>query len=53
MFVLKPLVLASSTNEVLVGNRPPHGQGRDLQAHLISGHFRRENQLPEIDPDPN
>lgn len=53
MFGIKPLVLASSTNEVLVGNRPPHGQGRDLQDHLRSGHYTHDNQLPEIDRDPN
>lgn len=38
---IQPLVLASSTNEAIVGNHPPHGRGRDLQAHLSAGHVGR------------
>lgn len=53
MFVLKPLVLASSTDEARVGNHPPHGPGRKFQAHLPAGPCGLDNQLPEIDGDPN
>lgn len=52
MFVLKPLVLASSTDEARVGNHPPHDRGRDLQAHLITDQCGHDNQLPEIDGEP-
>lgn len=51
MFVVKPLVLASSTGEARVGNHPLHIRGRDLQAHLIMGPCGHANQLPEIDGD--
>lgn len=52
MFVLKPLVLASSTDEARVGNHPPHGRGRDSRAHLITGQCGHDNQLPEIERRP-
>lgn len=51
MFVVKPQVLASSTDEARVGNHPLHIRGRDLQAHLITDQCGRANQLPEIDGD--
>lgn len=52
MLVRKPLVLANSTDKAITGNHPEHGRGRDLQAHLITGHFRGDDQLPGIDGDP-
>lgn len=51
MFVVKPLVLASSTDEARVGNHPLHIRGRDLQAHLITDQCAHANQLLEIDGD--
>lgn len=39
--LIQPLVLASSTNEAIVGNHPSHGRRRDLKAHLTAGHVER------------
>lgn len=49
MFLLKRLVLATTTDDAIVGNHAPHGRRRALQAHLPTGHIRHDNQLPEID----